>query len=129
MRKEVKEICVELVKLELQLKPLLQRQGELRNVIKGKLPTGEPEVVDGFLFHTFEKLNTSFNEKGLIASLGERAKMVTIPRLDTEKLDSALKLGVVKSEELEPFTKISPMKVLLVRPSNGSNGKKGNKHG
>ena len=126
MRREIKELAVELARIKLQLDPLQKREKDIRAELTKGLPLGHPEVVDGFLFHTYEKLNTSFDEKGLIDFLGSRAAEVTIPKLSSDKLDAALKLGRIKSEELEPFTSVSTTKVLLVRPSNGENGKKKN---
>jgi len=123
MRKEAREVAVELARLEIKLRPLLQRRGDLRNVLQKKLPVGEPEVLEGFLFHTYEKLKTTFDEDGLLAALGDRAREVTVPKLDSEKLDAALKLGRITGEELEPFTHVGVTKVLLVRPSANGNGK------
>jgi len=124
MRKEIKGLAVELARIKLQLDPLQKREKELRAELTKRLPLGEPEVVDGFLFNAYEKLNTTFDEGGLINFLGSRAAEVTIPKLSPDKLDAALKLGRVTPEELEPFTHVSTTKVLLVRLSNGTNGKK-----
>ena len=127
MRKEVRELATELTRIKLQLDPLQKREKELRSELTKRLALNEPEVVDGFLFRTYEKLNTSFNEEGLINFLGSRAAEVTVPKLSSEKLDAALKLGRITSEELEPFTSVSTTKVLLVRANSGENGKKNNK--
>jgi len=129
MRKEAKELATELVRLELKLRPLLQRRGELRDELKKKLPIGEPETVENFLFHAYEKLLTSFRERELIESLGDKARLVTSPKLDSDKLDSALKLGLVKQEELEPFMSVRTEKVLLVREASGNNRKGENNSG
>ena len=126
MRKEAKAIAVELAKLELQLRPLLAQRDELRNALRGKLPIGEPEVVDGYLFHKYEATEVSFDEVELLKTLGDRANLITVPKLDSEKLDSALRLGLVKSEELEPFTHVRVTVRLLVRESNHADGRKAN---
>lgn len=124
MRSEAKALAVELTKIELQLKPLLQRKEELRRQLTGKLPLGDPEVVNGFLFHAYEKTNLSFDEVGLLKALGDRASEVTVPKLDSTKLDAALKLGRIKQEELEPFSDVSVSKVLMIRSSNGEEGRR-----
>jgi len=125
MRSEIKQIAIDLVHLDMQLRPLLARKEELRKLLKAKLPVGDPEEVEGYVVHVYEKQQISFDESGLIASLGDRADKLTVRKLDPAKLDSALQMGIVSQEEIEPFVSVKVDKVLLARPKSGN----GNGHG
>lgn len=127
MRSEVRAIATELVLLDVQLRPLLVRKDELRKALKAKLPVGDPEEVEGYVVHVYEKQQVGFDEKALLASLGDRADKVTVRKLDPEKLDSALQMGIISQEEIEKFVSIKVDKVLLCRPKSGNGNGNGAK--
>lgn len=119
MRKELLDLAVELVAIETQLAPIQKRRDEIRSQLKAKYPVGKPEVVEGFEFTAYEKQKINVEKDKLLTYLGDRASLVTTPTFDAEKLDAALKLGHIKSEELEPFVSVSVDKVFMCRKTNG----------
>ena len=129
MRKDLLALAEELARIKATIEPLTIREAELREKLEKGIPVTSPnEPVLGYLIGTYMKDSTSTDEVGLIAYLAIAGKLdlVTSPKLDSKKLASAITLGQITKEEIDPFVTTNQKKVLLVRKANGKengNGK------
>jgi len=112
------EIMREIAELEDDIGPKQARINELRAMLEPELEVDSPIVESGRSFLVYLKTNRKVDEVGLLDSLDENMKLrVSTPRLDAKKLEAAIALGDISSEQTSQFVTETHSRVLTIRKS------------
>ena len=112
------EMMTEISELEEEIAPKQARIKELRELLEPALTIDDPIVVNGRSFLVYLKTNRSVDESGLLEHLDETTRArVSSSYLDAKKLEAAIALGDISSEEMSQFVTETQKRVLTVRRS------------